>query len=38
VLTPITPFEIHGVGGNIKADSKGDVRIRFETLMGRLEA
>jgi hypothetical protein len=28
-LIPITPFEIHGVGGNIKPISKGSVRLRF---------
>jgi hypothetical protein len=35
-LTPITPFEIHGVGGNIKAISKGSVRLRFRDSTGTI--
>jgi hypothetical protein len=35
-LTPITPFEIHGVGGNIKVISKGSVRLRFRDSTGAI--
>jgi hypothetical protein len=35
-LTPITPFQIHGVGGNIKAISKGSVRLRFRDSTGTI--
>jgi hypothetical protein len=35
-LTPVEPFEIHGVGGNMQAVSKGNVRLRFRDSDGKI--